>query len=202
MFPTLNPVELANRQTDRIGSKAVAEKINWLRHRFATSAFVVGGTRLSDRKIIRRATPHWRRIASRISSGNSVPGEEESRCVFKPDEIGREVGIAVVAPFAQRCSIATVGPSTQPSSRSRCSKAAVRLTSFEAVVTSRKPTVGSLASAFTRKGHASVAPLSATSFNTGVCDAIHGAPSDGGCLLLARSVGSSPCSDTSGVGHA
>ena len=93
----------------------MAEKINWLRHRFATSAFVVGGTRLSDRKIIRRATPHWRRIASRISSGNSVPGEEEFdaflsrtksaaksvRCALRPAMFDRDSGTLDPTEFAQ-----------------------------------------------------------------------------------------------------
>jgi hypothetical protein len=42
-----------------------------------------GAAPMGIAKSIRRATPHWRRIDSGISGGNSALGEEESRCVFR-----------------------------------------------------------------------------------------------------------------------
>ena len=48
-------------------------------------------------------------------------------------------------PCAQRYSISTVRPSTQPSSRSRCTRAAVHLPPTKAVVGPRTPMIGSFA---------------------------------------------------------
>ena len=50
-------------------------------------------------------------------------------------------------PSAQRYSIATVRPSIQPSSRSRCTKAAVHGSELEGVLAPRNPMVGSLPAA-------------------------------------------------------
>jgi hypothetical protein len=47
-------------------------------------------------------------------------------------------------PSAQRYSIATLRPSIQPSSRSRCTKAAVHCVQFTCVLAPRNPIVGNL----------------------------------------------------------
>jgi len=62
-------------------------------------------------------------------------------------------------PSAQRYSMATVRPSIQPSSRSRCTKAAVHWLQFAEVAAPSKPMVGSLACcARAASGHAAAAP--------------------------------------------
>ena len=59
-------------------------------------------------------------------------------------------------PSAQRYSIATVRPSIQPSSRSRCTKAAIHWLAAEGVLAPRNPMVGSFAGCCARaaSGHA------------------------------------------------
>ena len=63
-------------------------------------------------------------------------------------------------PSAQRYSIATVRPSIQPSSRSRCTKAAVHWLQFEGVLAPRNPMVSSLPGCCARaaSGHAAAPP--------------------------------------------
>jgi len=64
-------------------------------------------------------------------------------------------------PSAQRYSIATVRPSIQPSSRSRCTKAAVHWLWTEGVVAPKKPTIGNFACcALAASGHAAAPPTS------------------------------------------
>jgi hypothetical protein len=65
-------------------------------------------------------------------------------------------------PSAQRYSIATVRPSTQPSCCSRCTNAAVHGLQPEAELEPRKPMVGSLPACCARAttGHAAAAPPS------------------------------------------
>src|SRR5215471_9959368 len=65
-------------------------------------------------------------------------------------------------PSAQRYSIATVCPSIQPSSRSRCTKTTTHWLPIEAVVEPRKPMVGSFPGCRARAaiGHATAAPPS------------------------------------------
>ena len=65
-------------------------------------------------------------------------------------------------PSAQRYSIATVRPSIQPSSRSRCTKAAVHGPQAEGVAAPKNPMVGSFAGCCARaaSGHAAAAPPS------------------------------------------
>ena len=65
-------------------------------------------------------------------------------------------------PSAQRYSIARLRPSIQPSSRSRCTKAAVHGPQAEAVVVPRNPMVGSFPACCARaaSGHAAAAPPS------------------------------------------
>ena len=67
-----------------------------------------------------------------------------------------------VRPSAQRYSIATVRPSIQPSSRSRCTKAAVHWPQAEAVAAAQKPDGRQLAVCCARaaSGHAAAAPPS------------------------------------------
>ena len=62
-------------------------------------------------------------------------------------------------PSAQRYSIATVRPSIQPSSRSRCTNAATHCPPTEGVVEPKNPMVGSLAGCCARaaSGHAAAA---------------------------------------------
>ena len=63
-------------------------------------------------------------------------------------------------PSAQSASIATVRPSIQPSSPSRCTKAATRWLSTEGVVAPKSPMVGNLAACCARavSGQAAVPP--------------------------------------------
>ena len=65
-------------------------------------------------------------------------------------------------PSAQRTSIATVRPSIQPSSRSRCAKAATHGLAAEGVGPTRNPMVGSFVGCCARaaSGHAAAAPPS------------------------------------------
>ena len=65
-------------------------------------------------------------------------------------------------PSAQRTSIATVRPSIQPSSRSRCTKAALRQLSTEALVGFKNPMVGSFSACCARapSGHTARLPTS------------------------------------------
>src|SRR5215472_3751144 len=65
-------------------------------------------------------------------------------------------------PSAQRYSIATVCPSIQPSSRSRCTKTTTHWLAIEGVVEPRKPMVGSFPGcrATAVSGHAAAAPPS------------------------------------------
>ena len=65
-------------------------------------------------------------------------------------------------PSAQRYSIATVRPSIQPSSRSRCTKAAIHGLQAEGVLAPRNPMVGSLLGCCARaaSGHAAAPPSS------------------------------------------
>src|SRR5262249_61880864 len=78
---------------------------------------------------------------------------------LEPDELGRDFGEALAAPPAQRYSITTVRPSIQPSSRSRCTKAAVHGLQAEGTAVPRYPTVGSFGCcARAASGHAAAAP--------------------------------------------
>ena len=65
-------------------------------------------------------------------------------------------------PSAQRYSIVTVRPSIQPSSRSRCTKAATQSLAAERVVGPKNPMVGSFPACCARaaSGHAAAAPPS------------------------------------------
>src|SRR5262245_29976228 len=67
-----------------------------------------------------------------------------------------------VRPSAQRYSIARLRPSIQPSSRSRCTKAAVHGPQADAVVVPRNPMVGTFPACCARaaSGHAAAAPPS------------------------------------------
>ena len=67
-----------------------------------------------------------------------------------------------VCPSTQRYSIATVRPSTQPSSRSRSTKASIHSLAAERVLGPRNPMVGSLPGCCARavNGHAAAAPPS------------------------------------------
>ena len=64
---------------------------------------------------------------------------------LQADELGRDLGQALDASFPQRYSIATLRPSIQPSSRSRCTKAPTRWLSSEGVVGPKNPMVGRFA---------------------------------------------------------
>jgi hypothetical protein len=64
-------------------------------------------------------------------------------------------------PSAHRYSIATVRPSVHPSSRSRCTKAAVRSLWATGVLSPKNPMVGSFACcALAAIGHAAAPPIS------------------------------------------
>jgi hypothetical protein len=65
-----------------------------------------------------------------------------------------------VRPSAQRYSIATLRPSIQPSSRSRCTKAAIHWLVADAVLEFKNPMVGSFEGCCARaaSGHAVAAP--------------------------------------------
>ena len=68
--------------------------------------------------------------------------------------------IRSLRPSAQRTSIARLRPSTQPSSRNRCTKAATQRRQAAGVVVPRNPIVDTLAGcwACARSGHAAAAP--------------------------------------------
>ena len=90
--------------------------------------------------------------------GAGSPGDDDTD--LQPDELGRDFGEAFAASLAQRYSIATVRPSIQPSSRRRCTKAAVHRLMADDASRPRNPMVKSLTGcwAYAANGHAAARP--------------------------------------------
>ena len=75
--------EARSRIMSAICKRNTKPELSWNLRNQAKPLSDTGAAPMGIAKSIRRATPHWRRIASGISGGNSVLGEEELRCVFR-----------------------------------------------------------------------------------------------------------------------
>jgi hypothetical protein len=156
----------------------------------STNTFICSGCHVTERRLVfikdgreAEGPPMPMQPVPRIKRASTVQEEHVaapgllSRVVallndigLGPHELGRNLGHALIAalgpmrslrPSAQRYSIATVRPSVQPSSRSRCATAATHCPAAAAVPAPRNPTVGFLLGcARAMSGHAAAAPLS------------------------------------------
>ena len=100
----------------------------------------------------------WDRRSCLLCGGTALPTVRMVATLSRTNSAANSTNRSL-RPSAQRYSIATVWPSIHPSSRSRCTKAAVQSLQFEGVLAPRKPIVSSFACcARAASGHATEAP--------------------------------------------